>query len=201
MKILIAVPCMDMVSARFAQSLATLQRPCDTAVAFQIGSLVYESRNKLVQQAIKFESDFVLWLDSDMIFPPDTLMRLMKHMEDGKDIVSGLYFRRVLPFAPVLYKDLKRGGGWSPYDDYPRNSVFEIAGCGFGCVLVRSDVFFDTANQEGWFSPMDHFGEDLSFCIRAREAGYKIYCDSTIKCGHMGYAIVDEGAYMATKKG
>ena len=36
------------------------------------------------------------------------------------------------------------------------------------------------------FTPLPHFGEDLSFCIRARECGYEICCDPTIRIGHVG---------------
>lgn len=199
-KLLIAIPSMDMVSARFAQSLATIQKPCEAAVAFQIGSLIYDARNKLVQQAVKFEADYMLWLDSDMVFPPDTLMTLYKDILEGRDIVTGLYFRRVMPFKPVIFKKLERGERAVDYEDYPKDEIFEVAGCGFGCVLMKMDVAFDIAATSGdWFSPLPGFGEDISFCIRAREAGYKIYCDPRIKLGHVGFAIVDHTAYEATK--
>ena len=58
-RILIGVPCMDMVSAMFTQSLAMLQRPkdCDVAIMLNIGSLVYDSRNQIAKAAIKMEAD------------------------------------------------------------------------------------------------------------------------------------------------
>ena len=63
-KIMIAVPCMDMVPAQFASSLAMLQKGANiTAVACQIGSLVWTARDALASQAIKSEADYVLWLD------------------------------------------------------------------------------------------------------------------------------------------
>ena len=68
MKIFIAVPCMDQVPARFAQSLAMLKKVGECAVGFQIGSLIYTSRNDLASKAIEMDADFVLWLDSDMVF-------------------------------------------------------------------------------------------------------------------------------------
>ena len=107
MKTLIAVPCMDSVASGFAQSLATMGKIGDCSVAFQIGSLVYESRNEIAKKAIQSGADYVLWFDSDMIFNPDTMERLMKHMKEGKDFVSGLYFRRVSPFTPVLFDQLE----------------------------------------------------------------------------------------------
>lgn len=195
-KILIAIPCMDMVSARFTQSLATLNKVGECAIAMQVGSLVYESRNNLVSQAIKYEADYVLWLDSDMIFEPDTLIKLMEH---DVDIVSGLYFRRAHPYTPVLFEQLElteNGCDYKGCEDYP-SDIFEVAGCGFGCVLMKTDVLYDIAGKYGavWFAPIGNIGEDCAFCIRARELGYKIYCDPNVKLGHMGYTPITEGFY------
>ena len=206
-KILIAVPCMDMVSARFAQSLATLKKGGECSVSFMIGSLVYDSRNQLAAIAVQNEVDYVLWLDSDMVFPPNTLERMLdvldKHPE--VDILSGLYFRRGHPFTPVLFSKLEVNGNvldWEGYDDFPKE-LFEIAGCGFGGVLMRADCLLDIAAKEGggvWFTPIANAGEDLAFCVRARQNGYRIFCDPSIEFGHMGYAAVTRGFYEATKQ-
>jgi len=199
MKTLIAVPCMDMVAAPFAQSLATLKKEGECLMSFMVGSLVYESRNKIAAQALVAKTDYVLWLDSDMTFPQDLIPRMIKHMEDGKEIVTGLYFRRRSPFTPVLFKKL--GKESEDYPDYPRDSVFEVEGCGFGCVMLKTAVLEDVMlNKHNWFEPIEKFGEDLSFCIRARELGHKIYCDSSIKCGHVGQLIVNEDVYQANIK-
>ena len=136
-KVLIAVPCMDMVSARFAQSLATLKKVGECAVMFIIGSLVYDSRNKLAEYAIKTEADYILWFDSDMVFTPDTLERMMKVMDEHEeiDILSGLYFRRSTPFSPVAFDKLELTDDkcdWEDMTEVP-TELTEIAGCGFGC--------------------------------------------------------------------
>lgn len=195
-KILLAIPCMDSVVTDFCASYAQLDRSGFECVqSFLKGSLIYESRNKLATQAIKAGCDYVMWFDSDMIFPVDTLQRLAKHMED-KDIVSGLYFRRQPPFTPVLFKKLNgEDGSWEGYEDYPQE-LFELDGIGFGCVMVKTEVLVDMAFQEhNWFQPLANFGEDLSFCLRAKKLGYKVWCDPTIKCGHIGHLIVNEDVY------
>lgn len=204
MKTLIAVPCMDQVAAPFAHSLACLQRVGEVMVSFQMGSLIYDARNNFSKMAISKDVDYVLWLDSDMIFPEDLLAQMIKHMEDGKNIVTGLYFRRRAPFTPVLFKELEineEGGRWKDFDDYPVNGdPFEVAGCGFGCCMVRKSVLVDVAlNYQTWFTPFKNFGEDLAFAIRARELGYKIWCDPKIKCGHVGQLVVNEEVWIANK--
>ena len=208
-KILIAVPCMDMVSARFAQCLATLRKNGQCVVSFLIGSLIYDSRNKLAAMAVEMEADYVLWLDSDMVFPPDTLDRMLKTLDDHPevDVLSGLYFRRGHPFTPVLFQKLEVDeNGVLDFEDQKElpDELFEVAGCGFGCVLMRTDLLLDIAAKEGggvWFTPIANAGEDCAFCIRARREGYRIFCDPSISLGHMGYAPITKAFYEATKEG
>ena len=206
-KILIAVPCMDMVSARFAQSLTTMKKVGQCTVSFLIGSLIYDSRNKLAGLAVEMDADYILWLDSDMVFRPDTLERMMTVLDEHPeiDVLSGLYFRRGQPFSPVLFKTLEVNEqgtlDWSDYEELP-NELFEIAGCGFGCVLMRTDMLLDIAGKEGagrWFTPIADAGEDCAFCIRARREGYKIYCDPTVDCGHMAYTPVTKDFWKAIR--
>lgn len=192
MKVFIAVPCMDQLPARFAQSLSMLKRAGDTQVGFEIGSLVYFSRNNLAKAAIKAEADWVLWLDSDMTFPPDLLQRMLKICEDnGLDFLSGLYFRRNPPYSTVLYDRLEateKGASFTTFESVP-DGLFEIGGCGFGGVLMKADVLMDVMGKfKRMFDPLDGMGEDLSFCWRARQCGYKLYCDSSLEMGHVGYA-------------
>ncbi len=207
-KVLIAVPCMDMVSARFAQSLATLKKVGQCTVSFLMGSLIYDSRNKLSEMAIAMEADYILWLDSDMVFPPDTLERMMAVLDERQDIdiLSGLYFRRTTPFTPVAYEVLQtKEDGGVEFEDMTEvpDDLREVAGCGFGCVLMRTECLYDIGGKYGgiWFTPMNNAGEDCSFCIRARQEGYHIFLEPSISIGHMGYAAVTKEFYEATKGG
>lgn len=201
-KTFIAVPCMDQVPAQFAYSLATLNKPGEAVVGFQIGSLVYNSRNELARKAVACGSDFTLWLDSDMVFGQDLLIRLMAHMEDPEtDFVTGVYFRRTVPYTPVIMDKLElteTGSEWHDLETLP-DEPFEVAGCGFGGVLMRTGVLFDVMTQTGSkpFDPIRGTGEDLSFCWRARQLGHRIICDPRIDLGHMGHmAITKEFAQL-----
>lgn len=196
MKILIAVPCMDQVPALFCQSLAQLQKIGDCVLAMKTGSLIYIARNDLATTAIKTEADYVLWLDSDMVFKPDLLVRMMQTLKENKlDILSGLYFRRVPPYSPVLFDRLEIEGvncKYSEFDHIPEH-LFEVGACGFGCVLMDAGVFLDVQSKHGnMFAPIGNNGEDVAFCWRARDCGYKIHCDPSIILGHVGYSVVDD---------
>lgn len=202
-KILIAVPCMDQVPVLFACSLAMLEKVYACTLTMKSGSLIYSARNDIARMAIEGEFDYVMWFDSDMAFAPDTLKRLMKTLEEKDlDILTGLYFRRVPPYTPVLFDILELNGDickWSEFEEIP-DKVFEIGGCGFGCLLMKTDVFFDLASKySNPFTPVASNGEDVAFCCRAREAGYKIYCDPSVICGHVGYSVVDDKFFRAFK--
>lgn len=200
-KTLIAIPRMDSVPTQFRQSLAMLQKEGEVSLAFQMGSLVYTSRNLLGQTAIEMGADYVFWLDSDMVFPPDTLVKMIKTLEENDlDFLSGVYFRRVAPYKPVLYDEMDDTGvNHTEFEKIP-DGIFEIGGCGFGCVLMKTDILIDVlASEMDMFTPLPRAGEDISFCIRARRCGYKLYADSRIPLGHVGHRIITRDFYEALK--
>lgn len=193
-KTLIAIPAMDSVPTQFAQSLSMLQKVEQTAISFNVGSLVYSSRNELVKRAIEMGADYIFWLDSDMVFDPDVLQKMHDTLEkENLDILTGVYFRRVQPFTPVLFEKLdmtENGCTWKEFDRIPEG-LFEVAGCGFGCVLMKTEVFIDVfMKHQRFFDPIQGTGEDLSFCWRARDCGYKIVCDPSIPLGHVGHQVI-----------
>lgn len=203
MKTVIAIPSMDQVPVRFCQSLAMLQKVGEVAVGFQVGSLVYEARENLAKSAIEMGADYVLWLDSDMVFPPDIMRRLFESLQTGKgDIVSGLYFRRVSPYSPVLFCDLdmtEDGCHWTEFENIP-DEVFPLGGVGFGCVLMPTDALVSVMSKFGTaFTPINGVGEDLSFCWRARQCGYSIVCDPSIELGHVGNYVITRDFYNVFK--
>ena len=203
MNILIAVPSMEFVPATFCQSLAMLEKVGNCAVAFQVGSLVYDSRNALGKKAIEMGADYVMWFDSDMMFEPDIMVRMLEEMEENDiDILSGVYYRRSHPYTPVLFDKLEIVDGQpitTEFDELPEG-LFEVGGCGFGCVLMKTDVLFEVMSKYlDLFSPLGKCGEDLSFCIRARECGFKVYADTKYNLGHHSHTIVNKAFYEAIK--
>lgn len=205
MKTLIAVPCFDQVPTLFCQSLALLRNVDECTLAMKPGSLVYAARNDLATTAIQQDFDYVLWLDSDMVFEPDVMERMFKTLkENDLDILTGLYFRRVVPYTPVLFDRLNIEDeicDWSEFAEIPEG-LFEVGGCGFGCVLMKTDVFYDVQSKFGnMFAPIGNNGEDVAFCWRARQCGFKIMCDPSIIFGHVRTSVVNEKFFEVFKKG
>ena len=205
MKTLIAVPCLDMVHTDFVESFLNIDKPEQVAFTFIRNSLTYNSRNLIAQKAIEHEFDRVMWFDSDMIIPPDAINALSADMNQGLDFVTGLYFMRVKPTKPVIFKNViwnvKKDGwvetGAENYMQYPKEDIFEIAGSGFGCVMTSVDLLKKVVDQYGSpFTPLMGLGEDLAFCWRVSQMGLKMYCDSRVKCGHIGTVHFDEDMYL-----
>lgn len=204
MSIMIAIPCMDAVPVKFTESLLNIEKPEGTKVCFKASSLVYDARNLLSLTAIENKFDYIMWMDSDMTFQPDTITRLMEDMRHPHIyMVSGLYVKRTFPVKPVIYEHVQppvpneQGIPQiqvNEYMDYPKNQMFTIEGCGFGCVMMSVDLIKRVWDKFGPpFTPFPWAGEDISFCYRVNEllkddnlySGH-IWCDSRIKCGHIG---------------
>lgn len=209
MRTLIAIPAMDMVHTVFFRSALGLDRVGEVRFALTSSSLVYAARNNLAKQAVTDGFERVLWLDSDMEFGPDFMKRLSADLDEGLEMVCGLYFKRKAPVEPCIYKEVgyyhnEETKEVTPvaltYEDYPRDSVFEIGGCGFGGVMMTVDLIKRVEKEFGApFSPILGFGEDLSFCKRVEHIGGKMYCDSRVKMGHVGQGTVTEETYLSTR--
>ena len=202
---LIAVPCMDMMHTRFVKSFLDMEKPGDTAYSFIQGTLIYEGRNLIANNAIAHGFDRVLWLDSDMAIPKDAMIRLAEDMDTGLDFVTALYFRRKPPVKPVVYSNVRwyvhpDGNvetGAESFEGYPKDTLFECAGAGFGCVMTSVELLKEVVEKYGSpFTPMMGMGEDLAFCWRVAQIGRKMYCDSGIKCGHIGEYVYGADDYI-----
>lgn len=207
MKTMIGIPCMDKVDTFFMSSLLGLRRVGETHYNIKKGSMVYDARNEIAIDAIVNNADRILWIDSDMRFSNDMMERMSARIDGGCEMVCGLFFKRVFPTSPVIYKELlppiEKDNGEKikqvePYTDYPRNSLFEVQGCGFGAVMMTTQLVKDIWDHYNMpaFMPLEWCGEDMAFCYKARMLGRKIWCDSSIKVGHIGTVEFGEDTWL-----
>ena len=202
MRLLIAVPTTDYIHADFVKSLAKLQAELGRKgirydVEIQSGTLVYIARNKLACKAVNEGYTHVLWLDSDMVFNEQVVDDLMFC---GKEMVCGAFVSRRPPYGPCVYTSIRKNNiekvkefGTKP---------FRVDGCGFACVLTTVELLQAVAQKFGTtFQPTDYYGEDLAFCWRVGQIGREIWCDPTVRPGHIAHVPVYAGEHLfATEK-
>lgn len=188
MKLLIAIPTLDFIHYRFVESLTALMARLNAEgieyeVNFKSGTLVYHAREKLALMARQEGFSHVLWFDADMVFTEDVLDDLLFH---EKEFVSCVYHGRRPPHNSCLFKSLEPIDRFT-LNEYP-DRLFSIAGCGFGCVLMKTDVLIAVKQQFGvCFMPTAALGEDLAFCKRATDCGFTLYADPATRLGHIGH--------------
>ena len=156
------------------------------------GYTISENRNYCVVQAQKNKSDYLLFIDDDMTFPPETLDVLLK---SDKDIVGTLSYSRVLPLSPTVGM-MDENGKYMHPDEHPflQNEIpkelFKAYFVGAGVMLIKMSVFEKIKQPYFEFTYHENGlvkdGEDGNFCNKAREAGFEIWCEPSLSIGHIG---------------
>ena len=138
------------------------------------------SRGVLVEHAKQLEADKLLFVDTDMVFPADTLVRLI---EAEKDIICCNYSLKRPPFTPVVNFPI----GISP----EREKVSECKSLASGILLIDMKVFEKL--KYPYFlipiiAPNQYVGEDVYFGRKAQQAGFSLYCENELSksIGHIG---------------
>jgi GT2 family glycosyltransferase len=191
-KILIGIPTAKYIEPETFKSIYDLDVPENVEVTFQYfyGYNIDQIRNLIAEWATRY--DYLFSVDSDIVLPKDCLVKMLNH---DVDIVSGVYIQRK-PGKEILeiYRNNVNGGMNNvPYDQLLPAGLHEINGCGFGCVLVKSDVIRKIGYpQFKYHSALNHantISEDVDFCRKAANVGAKLFVDSTIVCDHIGSTV------------
>ena len=184
LKLSILVPTRDMVHSHFTFSLINLVKTMtelgiDTYTFFDSSTILLNQRERLIEKAREINSDYVLWLDSDMMFPSTVAVRLLEH---NKDIVACNYMRRSLPLKTVAYTDVYDWDSWVPMS--PQDELVEVQGIGMGGMLMKTSAFdqlekpyFEFRYKE---DTQDWYGEDFVLLHKLRNNNYKIYVDTIL---------------------
>lgn len=183
-KVVIGLPASEMMKAKTAHAIGCLivENP-DIILDFLLIQSCDISSNRmwLAKQAVEKGATHLLFIDSDMLFPPDTLKRLLAH---DKDIIGVEYNKRQFPLQTVT--------AYFPDEAKSETEPFKVGIAGTGVMLIKTDVFKNPNMDKNWFSfgrnaeGKNVIGEDGWFCNTARDAGYDIWVDPTIKVLHLG---------------
>jgi GT2 family glycosyltransferase len=146
----------------------------------------------------KLDYDYILWIDSDMVFSPEDFFKLLEH---DKDVISGVYkMSDDVNYATVENMDEEFFEQWMYYPflqdkdiEAKKGKLFKADYTGFGFLLVKYGVF--EKMKYPWFHPRllkwkNHPNwaefpfDDVESCMRMREEGFDIWIDPKIRLGH-----------------
>lgn len=195
LRIVIGMPCGDYVhyltALHFAGLLSyTRERGVEAIPVMNAGSMPNNNRTLLMRAAVEHKADALLLIDSDMVMPPDSLLRLLAHGED-KDIIGATYAQRQ-PKGPAHGQEID-GARINVLDD--RDAVREVQTLPCGMLLIRKRVW-EIIEQPYFRYPFKAHAElsgseDFDFCRRASELGFRVWLDPVLSraLGHVGTAI------------
>ena len=176
--------------ASFLPSFIGLLRPLNSVTSTVHGQSPAAGRNIVIRQALENNCSHVFFMDDDMIFPSDTLNKLMEH---NKDIITALYLLRSFPHRAAFF-DKAYPDGKNKFMPLTPGLTGLVKGtaAGLGAALISTDVF--RKMEEPWvrLGELDKDGwcDDVGFFNRAREAGFDIWCDLDGQVGHLTVATI-----------
>jgi hypothetical protein len=207
-KLMIAIPAYDgRLNIKTAIALAQLTPQTNKfGVTLYIShisgcSLITKARNALVADFLETDADTLLFIDSDVIVTPESVLRLLA-VSLGKDITAGVYPRRGADRKFFMDLHLDKDTNSLVFDD---NGLLQIERIGTGFMMIQRHVLEtmvknhpewryvnDTKNRDEHaifdFGVYDgkYYGEDYLFCDRARADGFTVFLDPTISLPHVG---------------
>jgi len=186
---LIAIPHSGLaVNLEWSVNFASLWKhaPPNTKLLLMPEPQIDVARNKAVAVALQIGARHILFLDSDVHPPMDVIAKLRKH---DLAIVSALYARRQRLSRNQMLR--RQGSNLIPIEEgtYLPGSLVECDAIGLGCVLIETDVMRKIGAP--WFQWTESYlmggvSEDFAFSEKVKEAGFKIFVDTSIVCRHSG---------------
>jgi len=195
----ILTPCGDEVKTQYAMSLVAMTqhtsqaRPrglAGVAVKALGVSILPKGRQTLIDSALEGDATHVMWIDSDMAFPADTLIRLMNH---DKPIVGVNYMARRPPYM-MTTQDVE---GQQVATNNESQGLQRVGRMGFGLLWIDLRVF---AQMKRPFFPFDYdyatnsfTGEDYAFFAQTEALGFESFVDhdlskEVLHIGNFGYS-------------
>lgn len=142
------------------------------------------------------EAPYLIFLDGDIKFEPQDIERLYQHLNNGYDLIGGLY----------IVRDGSQPAHFGLDDIDGKIHEVEYLSTGFTGISARllqkmvdelelpelnqNDFsrcwpFFEAGRYTERENPI-YISEDWDFCEKARKVGVKAYCDTGIQLGHIG---------------
>jgi hypothetical protein len=211
-QVAIAVPVAQLVEPKTLESMMALVNYSAingieiVSIGTTKGMLIDDARNLLAETFLGSDIEWIFWMDSDMVFPKETLVELFKTAEEKNcKMVTGVYYQRKGKNFPVLWSRGREtedgqisgmaskraetnkyvGAFLIPHPDKKEASLAHAAG--FGCTLIHREVF--EVMDRPWFTFVQGVcSEDFYFFVNAKDLGYELWYNPVPELGHFGDA-------------
>jgi hypothetical protein len=155
--------------------------------------LIQRARNDLIAIAIHEEIDDLIWIDSDICWQPEWLFKLLAY---PVDVVGGTYPKKndkgdwpvkvvgdkikVDPDTKLLEVD-GLGTGFLRMSKKALQAIWDAEPIEYEGVHGKAKWICEVVCKDG-----EVVGEDIILCNKLQAAGFKIYLDASMCCGHVG---------------
>lgn len=139
------------------------------------------ARDKAIRTAIEKRASHLLFLDDDILVPPDIITQLL---QVDKPIVGVSLLKD--DGTKIVFKDTIDQGEWTEtaWQDHPTDGPFECAALGAGVMLIQIGVLTTLIQSYRWLFTYDDSERsmDVLFCRKARAAGFSVWCEPRVPC-------------------
>lgn len=161
------------------------------------GDPVDFAREKCVEAMMAEGCDAIVWIDTDLIVPPDALVRLVRMSNAGYPIAGGLYRRAM--HKPEQQQLLTRteGNEWATLEELrakAQGGVTKVGMTAGGFTIVRREVYelLRKRGEQFWYSNNDPVVgdwpiEDTYFYRRVHAANIPVFVDPELHAVHWSH--------------
>lgn len=145
------------------------------------GRKVDDAYNYAVQEALQDKADYVLTVEDDTFPEPGAFIKLMELIRQHPNAAVGAWYPKREETKEGVHIIIGPDGKRKHLpSDGNVHSVYTIA---MGCTLYPIEMFMKIPYP--WFKTTENLSQDSFFSQLAREAGYELFVDTSIKCKHV----------------
>lgn len=175
---------------------------------------VASGRNALVEWFLESDKQWLIQIDSDMVWEPDAIHRLLAAADPvERPIVGGLCFAQEGDTGMIWPTMFDLAGTdeqveFVRYDDWQPDILLPVGSTGAAFLLTHRSVLETIRDRNfsaayPWFQEREiggrRSGEDVSFCLRAAAVGAKVHVATGVAIGHIKRHVVTVEGYRAQR--
>ena len=144
------------------------------------GRVVDDAYNTIVQEALNDHADYICTCEDDTFAPKDAIVKLMDILRKNPKSIVGAWYPKREASKQGVHIELIDGVRQAMPSDGTIREAYTLA---MGCTLIPIEVFLQIPYP--WFKTTVNLSQDSFFSQLARESGYQLLVDTSIKCKHI----------------